>query len=76
LNIFQENLPPEIQLLNRLLDAPDEAAARQLLKENRSLLTKEFLDALKPLENEMRNNGRSEIADRLKSLRGQAALMV
>jgi hypothetical protein len=73
--ILQENMPQDLRLLNQLLSAPDEASTRQLLRENRDLLTQEFLDTLKPLEAEMREGGRPEIADRIKSLRAQITLM-
>jgi hypothetical protein len=73
--ILQEAMPADLQLLNRLLTAPDEAAVRQLLKENRASITPEFIESLKPLENEMRESGRAELADRIKSLRAQMTLM-
>jgi hypothetical protein len=73
--ILQESMPADLQLLNKLLTAPDEAAVRQMLKENRATITPEFIESLKPLENEMRNNGRAELADRIKSLRAQMTLM-
>ncbi|RIK53406.1 MAG: hypothetical protein DCC57_08370, partial [Chloroflexi bacterium] len=76
LAILQEQMPQDLRLLNDLLNAPDEAAVRQLLKDNRSLLTKEFVDALRPIETEMREAGRGEVADRVKSLRAQVALML
>jgi hypothetical protein len=73
--ILQESMPADLQLLNRLLTAPDEAAVRQLLKENRAAITPEFVESLKPLESEMRESGRAELADRIKSLRAQMTLM-
>jgi hypothetical protein len=73
--ILQESMPAELQLLNQLLTAPDEATTRQLLKENRAMITPEFVDSLKPLESEMRETGRAELADRIKSLRAQMTLM-
>jgi hypothetical protein len=73
--ILQESMPEDLQLLNQLLTAPDEGAVRQLLKENRALVTREFVESLKPLEAEMREGGRPEIADRIKSLRAQMTLM-
>lgn len=75
-SILQENMPQEIRLLNSLLSAPDETQLRQLIKENRSLLTKEFVDTLRPIENEMREAGRTDVADRIKSLRAQISLMM
>jgi hypothetical protein len=74
--ILQESMPADLQLLNRLLTAPDEATVRQLLKDQRTLVTPEFVESLKPLEAEMRESGRAELADRIKSLRAQMTLMV
>jgi hypothetical protein len=74
--ILQESMPADLQLLNQLLTAPDEAGVRQLLKDNRATITPEFVDSLKPLESEMRESGRAELADRIKRLRGQMTLMV
>jgi hypothetical protein len=76
LDLLQETLPPDLRLLNELLSAPDDAAVRTLLRENRELLTPELLSSLQPLEEEMRANGRPEMAHRLKTLRGQVALMM
>lgn len=76
LGIFQEQLPEDLQLLNQLLSAPDDGTVRQLLKDNRAMLNRDFLDAVTNLESEMRGNGRTDIADRLKTLRGQIALML
>lgn len=75
-SVLRENMPQDVRLLNDLLGAPDEAATRQLLKDNRSLLTKEFVDALRPIEAEMREGGRADVADRIKSLRAQISLMM
>lgn len=75
MKILQESMPAELQLLNQLLTAADEATLRQLLKENRALITPDFIESLKPLESEMREGGRAELADRIKSLRAQMSLM-
>jgi hypothetical protein len=73
--ILQESMPADLQLLNQLLTAPDEGTVRQLLKDNRATITPEFVESLKPLENEMRESGRVELADRIKSLRAKMTLM-
>jgi hypothetical protein len=73
--ILQESMPADLQLLNQLLTAPDDGTMRQMLKENRALITPEFVESLKPLESEMREGGRPELADRIKSLRAQMTLM-
>jgi len=76
LDIVQERMPPEMRLVNQLVNAPDKAATRKLLEENRSLLNREFVDALRELEDDFRNRGGADVADRLKSVRAQASLML
>ncbi len=76
LRLMQENLPPELALLNQLLTAQDDATVRQLVRDNRALVTREFVESMRPLEQEMRGAGQTELADRIKTLRGQLALMV
>ncbi|MFN8439288.1 MAG: CpXC domain-containing protein [Caldilineaceae bacterium] len=74
--MIEGQMPPEIRFINQLITADDRAEVNRLLQENRSMLTKEFVESLRTLENEMRQGRRNEIADRIKSLRGQIALMV
>lgn len=74
--VIQDRLPENLRLLNKLLSAPDEATVRQLLKENRDMLSREYLESLKALETDMRDNDQAELANRIKSLRGQIALMI
>ncbi len=69
-------MPAELRLVNELLTAPDSSAARKLLKENREMLTPEFVESISGLESELRQNGQADLADRLKSLRSQIALML
>ncbi len=76
LEILREQMPPDMRLLNDLISAPDDAAARQLLRENRQLVNKDFLTNLKTFEEQMRQNGQPHAADRIKSIRGQVALML
>ena len=76
MTIVQESMPDEMRLINQLISAPDKATTHKLLQENRKFLTKEFVDTLKELEGQMREGKRPEIADRLKSLRGQITLML
>jgi hypothetical protein len=74
--VVQDKLPENLKLLNQLLSAKDEASVRQMLKENRELLSREFLESLKALETDMRDNEQTELANRIKSLRAQIALMI
>jgi hypothetical protein len=76
LDMLQANMPPELRLINQLVNAPDKAAVRRLLEENRSALTHEFIDALRQLEEDFRGRGGADVADRLKSVRAQAQLMM
>lgn len=76
LSIVSERLPPDLQLLNQLIAAPDDAAIRNILSENRETLSREFVDALQELEGRFRDEGRPELAKRLQSIRSQAALML
>ncbi len=74
--ILEERMPPEMKLLNRLLSAPDEGAMRSLLQENRSELSPEFVEALKGLEERFSSEGNGALASRVRSIRGQAALLL
>ncbi|MCB0108753.1 MAG: hypothetical protein KDE53_22685, partial [Caldilineaceae bacterium] len=75
LSIMREQMPEEMRLLNELMSAPDKAAVSTLLNENRAKLTPDFVASMQSIEQELREGGRKELADRLKSLRGQIALM-
>ena len=74
--ILEEHMPPEMKLLNRLLSAPDEGAMRRLLQDNRSELSQEFVSALKSLEERFSGEGNTALASRVRSIRGQAALLL
>ena len=76
LAMLQDQMPPEVQLINQLLNAPDKAAQRKILQENRSLLSQDFVQALRQLEDDFRSRGQADVADRLKDLRAQTALML
>ncbi|MBW7884591.1 MAG: CpXC domain-containing protein [Caldilineaceae bacterium] len=75
-SILEEQMAPDVRLINQLLNAPDAAAQRKLLESNRDVLSKEFVSSLRELEKDFRDRGATDVADRLKSIRGQAALML
>ena len=60
--IMEEHMPEDVRLINRLLSAKGEGDIRQLLQENRSLLTKDFLDNLRALEDRSRQEGQTDLA--------------
>ncbi|MCY4410447.1 MAG: hypothetical protein OXC27_08275, partial [Caldilineaceae bacterium] len=74
--ILEERMPPEMKLLNQLLSAPDEGTMRRLLQDNRSNLSQEFVTALKGLEQRFSGEGNTALAGRVRSIRGQAALLL
>jgi hypothetical protein len=74
--MLQENMPAEMRLVNDLLSAPDKATLSRLLQQNRDKINKEFVASLKMLETDMRDAGRNDVADRIKSLRAQISLML
>jgi hypothetical protein len=76
LDILQERMPPEMRLINQLVNAQDKGAVRKLLEENRSLLGPEFVEALRQLEDDFRSRNAADVADKLKSVRAQAQLMM
>ncbi len=74
--MLQEAMTPDVRLVNELLNAPDQNARRKLLEENRSLLNRDFIEALRQLEDDFRARQATDVADRLKSIRAQASLML
>jgi hypothetical protein len=75
-DMLQEEMAPDVRLVNELLNAPDQNARRKLLEENRSVLSRDFVEALRQLEDDFRSRQATDVADRLKSIRAQAALML
>ncbi len=77
MELLQEGLPPELQLVNRLLGvATDKAALNAMLDQNRDALTPALVESMRSMEAEMRESGRNELADRVKQVRGQVALKI
>lgn len=65
---LQAIAPPEIQLTNALLAAPDEAATRRILDEHRREITPQFVAFIGQLAESLRRSGRIETANRLQQL--------
>ncbi len=70
--VLEENLPPQVALARRLLVAPNEEQVEEMLRENRQLLSEPFFEFLEALEQESRERGDAEVADRLAELRAKA----
>ena len=66
-DMLQEEMAPDVRLVNELLNAPDQNARRKLLEENRSMLSRDFVEALRQLEDDFRaRQATCDVADRLK----------
>ncbi len=76
LQVLQESAPPEVQFINRLLQAdyPDET--RQILQENKATITGEWLNMVGELARDLDERGDKETSERLRGILAQAQLMV
>lgn len=64
--------PPEVALIEELVDAPDEAARKQIMDANQDQITPELLDALANITAQMEsNNQEPELTARLKAIHRQ-----
>ncbi len=74
--ILEEKLPPDLRLLNQLVSTKDEGEVRRLLQANRTLLSTEFVEGLRGLEDRFRGEKNNELAARIKSIRVQATMLL
>jgi hypothetical protein len=65
---MDQQMPPEIQLLNNVLSLQDEEEQRQLLDENLGLITPDFLELIKAVAEQAAENDRSDLSDQLAGL--------
>jgi hypothetical protein len=70
--VMEENMPPELVLLRRLLMAPTEEQVQQLLESNRAMLKPAFFQMLE----ELQNSSRPEDAERVAKIRAIAGAYV
>lgn len=64
--------PPEVALIEELLEAPDDQARRKLMEEHRQDITPEFLQMISGLLAQVQQSGQDqELVDRLKALNRQ-----
>jgi hypothetical protein len=72
LAILQEDLPPELRLVNELLAAEYPQDTQQLLKERQAEWSAGFPEILSALADELEAQGRTESAQRLREIQVQA----
>jgi len=75
MGMITQGAPPEVRLVNDLLQAEYPGETRKLLSENRALVTADFIEALSELAVQMEAEGEAEMAARLRQVRSQAQLM-
>jgi hypothetical protein len=76
MELIQESQPPEIQLINRLMTAEYPDGTQAILDENHEQVNRQLLEIMRLVEEDLQQDGRDQVADRLAQIRKQAAIMV
>ncbi|MBN1285261.1 MAG: CpXC domain-containing protein [Anaerolineae bacterium] len=74
--LFQAQSPPEVQFLNALLNAEDDAEAYALIDAQAGQFGPELLELMDVLIDDLKQGGRSETSERLGELRGKVEAVV
>ncbi len=75
MSLLEEQLPPEIRLINQLLAAPDQDSARQLLESQRGAVTPQFVTALGQIIAKLEADGNADAAALMKQIKSQAEII-
>jgi hypothetical protein len=75
MELIQESQPPEIQLINQLLGADYPDGTQKLLEENRYRVDRQLLELMRLAEEDLSQNDRQGVAERLAQIREQATGM-
>lgn len=73
MKLIQESQPPEIQFINSLLSAGPADKTQELLVQNKDRLDARMLELMRLVEEDLRETGRTELAQRLAEIQKQAA---
>ena len=73
LQLVQESQPPEIQFINQLLTVDYPNGTKALLEQNRDLLDGELLELMRLIEEDVRQDGQTELSQRLAQIQRQVA---
>jgi hypothetical protein len=65
--------PPEIQLLDHLMQAADRSEQERLLNENQQLLSRELLQVVDLLQDQLKASGQDDMGRRMGDLKGLIA---
>lgn len=73
--VIRENLPPEMELLNELMETVLPESIKPILQKNKDLITPDFMQLLDELQGEFETNGQKPTAEKIKSIKKQAELV-
>ncbi|MGD8489141.1 MAG: CpXC domain-containing protein [Anaerolineae bacterium] len=76
LTLIQESQPPELRMINDLMNADYPEGTQALLEELRDLVTPEFVELLSLVGQQLKQTNREQAAERLAQIQEQAAAMV
>ncbi len=76
LTLLQESAPPEIKLINQLLQAEHPEGTKKILEENATLVTSDLIEMMDLMAEDLKHGGHDEAAQRLRDIRTQAAAMI
>jgi len=74
--VVQESLSPEDRFINQLLQAEKPQDATKLLRQNPVMITAAFVKRLNELADQMENDGRKPLGERLRQLGREAGAML
>lgn len=75
IKLLEEQLPPEIKLLNRLMDAEYPEGTRQILLEAGAILRPELVEAMRSLADDLEKQKQPATANKLRDIANQAAML-
>jgi hypothetical protein len=75
IGLMEDKLPPDVRLVNQLLNAPYPDATRQLLQAQREVVTPEFITALDQIIVELDQTNNIEMAGHMRQVKEQAQLL-
>ncbi|MEM8532435.1 MAG: CpXC domain-containing protein [Chloroflexota bacterium] len=74
--VVRESFSPEDRLINDLLEAETPQEATQLLRQNSAVVNADFVKRINELAEQVANDGRQPVSDRLRQLGREAAAML
>jgi hypothetical protein len=72
LQVVEENMPPEVRLLNQLIQAKYPEGTQQLIDANREIITESFVAAIDQLADQMEKANQPDITTHLRQVARQA----